>query len=323
MTHAIRLHSHGGPEVLAWEEIELPPPATGEARIRHTAIGLNFLDIYHRTGLYPNAVPHGIGSEGAGVVEDVAPDVSELKRGDRVAYAGGPPGSYAERRNIPAHRLVKLPDAIDDRTAAAMMLKGMTAEYLLRRTYRVQPGDTVLIHAAAGGVGLILCQWAKYLDATVIGTVGSDDKARLARDNGCDHPIVYTRENFRERVAALTNGKGVAAVYDSIGKDTFADSLACLRPLGTMVLFGQSSGVVPPFDIGLLSAKSLFLTRPTLNTYTAHRPDLLAIAHDLFDAVAGGAVKIQVNQTYALKDAAQAHRDLEGRKTTGSTLLLP
>ncbi len=324
MTHAIRFHQTGGPEVLRWEEVELLALKPNEARVRHHAVGLNFIDIYHRTGLYPVALPAGIGIEGAGVVEAVGGEVAELVPGDRVAYAGGPLGAYSEARNIPADRLVKLPDAIDFKTAAAMMLQGMTAQYLLRRTYRVQPGDTILLHAAAGGVGLILCQWAKALGATVIGTVGSDAKAALAKAHGCDHTIVYTRENFTERVRAITGGAGVPVVYDSIGKDTFMGSLDCLRPLGMMVSFGNASGPVPPVDLSILAPKgSLFVTRPTLMTYTALRSDLVGCAAELFGMVTSGKVKIEVNQSYALKDAAQAQADLAARKTTGSTVLLP
>ncbi len=324
MSHAIRFHRTGGPEVLQWEAVEPPPPAAGEVRIRHHAIGLNYIDTYHRSGLYPVPLPSGLGVEGAGVVEAVAAGVTDLAPGDRVAYAGGPPGAYAEVRNIPADRLVKLPDAISFEQAAAMMLQGLTAQYLLRRTCRVQAGDTILIHAAAGGVGLIVCQWAKALGATVIGTVGSDAKAVLARAHGCDHPIVYTRENFAARVRELTGGKGVAVVYDSIGKDTFMDSLSCLRPLGMMVLFGAASGPVPPFDCNLLAQRgSLFLTRPSVFTYTAQRADLLAMSAELFDIAGSGKVQIEISQRYALRDAAQAHRDLEARRTTGSTILLP
>lgn len=323
-SHAIRFHQTGGPEVLRWEELSLPELQAKEARVRHHAVGLNFIDIYHRIGMYPLPLPSGLGIEGAGVVEAVGSDVTEVAPGDRVAYAGGPLGAYSEARNIPADRLVKLPDAIDFNTAAAMMLQGMTAQYLLRRTYRVQPGDTILLHAAAGGVGLILCQWAKALGATVIGTVGNDAKAALAKAHGCDHTIVYTRENFTERVKAITNGAGVPVIYDSIGKDTFMGSLDCLRPLGMMVSFGSASGPVPPFDLAILAPKgSLFVTRPTIATYTAKRGDLLQSANELFEIVNSGKVKIEVNQTYALKDAAAAQTDLADRKTTGSTVLLP
>ena len=324
MPHAIRIHQNGGPEVLSWEAVDVPAPAPGEANIRHHAVGLNFIDTYHRTGLYPLALPSGIGMEGAGVVEAVGEGVSELKVGDRVAYAGGPLGAYAEVRNIPAHRLLKLPDSISFETGAAMMLQGLTAAYLLRKTYRVQAGDAVLIQAAAGGVGLIASQWARALGATVIGTVGSPAKAELAKAHGCHHVINYSTENFTQRVREITGGEGVAVVYDGVGKDTFAGSLDCLRPMGMMVTFGNASGPVPPLDLIQLSQKgSLFVTRPTLMNYTAKREDLVALGRELFDVVVSGQVKIEVNQRYALKDAAQAHRDLEARKTTGSTILIP
>jgi NADPH2:quinone reductase len=322
MTSAIRIHQTGGPEVMRWEKIEVSKPGSGEVRLRHTAVGLNYIDVYQRSGLYPIQTPATPGLEAAGVVEEVGADVSELKVGDRVAYASPPMGAYAEARLMPADRLVKLPDSISDRQAAAMMLRGMTARYLLRQTYVVKRGDRILVHAAAGGVGLILCQWAKHLGATVLGTVGSDEKAALAKTHGCDHPIVYTREDFVARVIELTNGEKVAVVYDSVGKDTFMKSLDCLRPMGMMVSFGQSSGPVAPFDIGILSAKgSLFLTRPTLMKYIEQREDLVANSRDLFDVVRQGLVKIEIGQTYPLKDAALAHRDLEARKTTGSTVL--
>lgn len=324
MTHAIRFHQAGGPEVLRWEDVEVPAPQAAEATVRHHAVGLNFVDIYYRTGLYPAPVPSGIGLEGAGVVTAVGSAVTDLKPGDRVAYAGGPLGAYSEARNIPADRLVKLPDAIPFEAAAAMMLQGMTAQYLLRRTYRVQPGDTILIHAAAGGVGLIVCQWAKALGATVIGTVGSDEKAALAKAHGCDHAIVYSRENFSQRVREITGGAGVPVVYDSIGKDTFTGSLDCLRPLGMMVTFGNASGPVPPFDLVELSKRgSLFITRPSLFAYSASRDDLVNMASELFDVVGSGKVKIEVRQTYPLQDAASAQTDLAARKTTGSTILTP
>jgi NADPH2:quinone reductase len=282
------------------------------------------VDTYHRSGLYPLSLPGGLGSEGAGVVEAVGAGVTHVRPGDRVAYAGGPPGSYAEVRLMPADRLVKPPEAIGDRQAAAMMLKGMTVQYLLRRTYPVQPGETVLFHAAAGGVGLIACQWLKALGATTIGTVGSDPKAELARAHGCDHAVVYTREDFARRVREITGGRGVPVVYDSVGKSTFAGSLDCLRPRGLLVSFGNASGPVPPFELGVLAQKgSLYVTRPTLATYTATRADLEATAKDLFDVVLSGKVKVEVRHTYALKDAAQAHRDLEARKTTGAIVLLP
>jgi len=325
MSKAMRIHQYGGPEVLRWEEVEVGDPGPGQVRVRHGAVGLNYIDIYHRTGLYPlPALPWTLGMEGAGRVEAVGEGVTEFQVGDRVAYASPPVGAYAETRLIAADRVVALPDAIDDRTAAAMMLQGMTAHYLLRRTYRVQPGDTILLHAAAGGVGLIASQWARSLGATVIGTVGSDEKAELARAHGCHHVIVYSRENFVERVREITHGQGVAVVYDSVGKDTFMGSLDCLQPMGMMVSFGNASGPAPPFEPGILAAKgSLFFTRPTLMTYTAKREDLVASAGELFYVVGSGAVNIEVRQTYPLADAAQAHRDLEARKTTGSTVLLP
>lgn len=324
MPHAIRIHQTGGPEVLRWEEVDVPAPAAGEATVRHVAVGLNFIDVYHRTGLYPLPLPSGIGLEGAGVVEAVGEGVTEVAVGDRVAYAGGPIGAYAEIRNIPAHRLLKLPESIAFNTAAAMMLQGLTAAYLLRRTYRVQPGDAVLIHAAAGGVGLIATQWAKALGATVIGTVGSPAKGELARAHGCDHVINYSTENFSQRVREITGGEGVAVVYDGVGKDTFAGSLDSLRPMGMMVTYGNASGPVPPLDLLQLTQKgSLYVTRPTLMQYTAKREDLVAFGSELFDIVGAGKVRIEVNQSYALSDAAQAHRDLEARKTTGSTILLP
>ncbi|RMD62088.1 MAG: quinone oxidoreductase [Alphaproteobacteria bacterium] len=324
MTKAIRIHKPGGPEALVWEDVEVGEPGPGEVRIRHTAIGLNFIDVYHRTGLYPLEYPSGLGMEAAGVVEAVGEGVRDLRPGDRVAYASPPVGAYAEARLMPADRVVRLPDEIDDRTAAAMMLQGMTVQYLIRRTYRVQKGDTVLFHAAAGGVGLIACQWLKHLGATVIGTVGSAAKAELARAHGCTHAINYREEDFVARVKELTGGEGVPVVYDSVGRDTFDGSLQCLRPLGLMVSFGNASGPVPPFDLGRLAQLgSLYITRPTLMTYTAKREDLVASANELFQVVLSGAVKIEINQTYPLKDAAQAHRDLEARRTTGSTILLP
>lgn len=322
MTSAIRVHETGGPEVLKWEQVSVAEPGPGQVRLRHGAVGLNFIDVYFRIGLYPTELPFTPGLEASGVVEAVGDGVTELSAGDRVAYAAPPVGAYSEMRLMPADRLVKVPDGVSDEVAAAMMLKGMTAHYLLRRTYRVKAGDTILFHAAAGGVGLIACQWAKHLGATVIGTVGSDEKAELAAAHGCDHPIVYTRENFVERVKAITGGEGVPVVYDSVGKDTFMNSLDCLRPLGIMVLFGQSSGPVPPIDPGILAPKgSLFLTRPTLMTYTAKRDDLVVAAEELFEVVQSGAVKLEINQRFALKDAAEAHRALEARQTTGSTIL--
>lgn len=325
MTKAIRIHATGGPEVMRWEDIEVGEPGPGEVRLRHHAVGLNFIDVYHRTGLYPlPSLPVVLGLEGAGEVEAVGTGVEGLAPGDRVAYAGGPPGGYAEARLIPAHRLVKLPDAIEYQTAAAMMLQGMTAQYLLHRTYPVRSGQTILLHAAAGGVGLLAAQWAKHLGATVIGTVGSEAKAELARNHGCDHVINYRTENFVERVREITDGQGVPVAYDAVGKDTFMGSLDCLSPLGMLVSFGQASGPVEPFNVVMLSTKgSLYLTRPTMMTYTAKREDLVAIAQDLFDVVGSGAVRVEVNQTYPLAEAATAHRDLEARRTTGSTVLLP
>jgi NADPH2:quinone reductase len=324
MTHAIRFHKTGGPEVLVWEEVNVGKPGPGEARIRHTAVGLNFVDIYYRSGLYPVKLPSGLGGEAAGVVEEVGPGVTDLKPGDRVAYGAAPIGAYAEERLIPADRLLKLPDGIDDKTAAAMMLKGLTTQYLIRQTYRVKAGDTILLHAAAGGVGLILGQWAKYLGATVIGTVGSDEKAKLAAAHGCAHTINYSREDFVARVKEITDGKNVAVVYDSVGQTTFMKSLDCLRPRGLMVSFGQSSGVVPPFSINILSGKgSLYVTRPTLATYIARREDLEAAARLLFDVLASGAVRCEVKRTFKLADAAAAHRALGQRETTGSSILLP
>jgi len=323
MTHAIRVHKTGGPEVLSWDEVEIGAPGAGEVRLRQTAVGLNFIDVYGRKGVYPLNLPSSLGGEGAGVVEALGPGVTDLKVGDRVAYGNAPIGSYAEARLIPASRLVKLPAGIADQQAAAIMLKGLTAQYLLRQTYRVKPGETILFHAAAGGVGLLACQWAKHLGATVIGTVGSEAKAKLARAHGCDHVIDYTREDFVKRVAEITGGKKLPVVYDSVGKDTFMKSLDCIAPLGLMVSFGQSSGLVEPFSINLLTAKgSLYVTRPTLGDYAAGTERLRAMAKELFEVVASGAVKIEIGQTYKLKDAAQAHRDLEARKTTGSTVML-
>jgi len=324
MTHAIVIHQTGGPDVLKWESYEPGSPKPGEALIRHEAVGVNFIDVYHRTGLYPlAALPAVLGMEGAGIVEAVGEGVVDIQSGDRVAYAGVPPGAYAEKRTIPAHRLVKVPEVIDLKTAAGMMLRGMTARYLLKGCFPVTRGTTLLIHAAAGGVGSIVCQWAKSLGAVVIGTVGSEEKAELARQNGCDYPVLYTHETWPQAVRKVTDDKGVDVVFDSVGQATFMASLTCLRPMGMMVTFGQSSGSVPPVDLSILAQKgSLFLTRPTLMTYTAEREDLLAHANDLFEVVAQGTVKIQVGQTYALKDVKQAHLDLEGRKTTGSTVLI-
>lgn len=321
MVHAIRIHAHGGPEVLQWEPVELGAPGPGEARIRQKAVGLNYIDVYHRTGLYGLAtLPAVIGMEGAGVVAAVGPGVADLEIGDRVAYAGVL-GGYAEERLIAADRLVKLPEAIGFETAAAMMLKGMTARYLFRETYRVGPGTVVLFHAAAGGVGLIACQWAKALGATLIGTVGSEDKARIAKAHGATHVINYRDEDFVARAMEITGGEGCDVVYDSIGKDTFPASLACLKPKGLWVSVGNASGPVPPFELSLLKG-SLFATRPTLMAYTEKRADLLANAAELFEMVARGSIEIRVNQTYRLGDAARAHRDIEARRTTGSTVLV-
>jgi NADPH2:quinone reductase len=323
MPHVIRIDQNGGPEQMRWEEVTVGEPGPGEVRVRNTAVGLNFIDTYHRSGLYPLPLPMVLGSEGAGVVEAVGPKVKEFKVGDRVAYAQ-PIGAYAEVLIRPVARLVKIPAGIKDETAAAMMLKGMTAWYLCRRTYRVKKGDTIVVHAAAGGVGQILCQWAKHLGATVIGTVGSDEKVALAKKVGCKHVVVMSREKLSERVKAITKGKGVPVVYDGVGKDTFIESLDCLQPRGVMASFGNASGAVPPVNIGILAQKgSLFLTRPTLVNYTSSREDLLAAARELFAVVKKGAVKIAINQRYPLREAAQAHRDLESRKTTGSTVLLP
>lgn len=325
MNHAIKIYQTGGPEVLLWEEHDLGKPGPGEARIVHEAVGLNFIDVYHRKGLYPlPALPAVLGLEGAGVVEMVGEDVTDLTKGDRVAYAGVPPGAYSETRCIPAHRLVKLPEGISTRDAAGIMLQGMTARYLLRGCYPVQAGSTILVHAASGGVGTILCQWAEHIGATTIGTVGSREKAAMAGKNGCTHTVLYQEEDFATAVQEITKGRGVDVVYDSVGQSTFLKSLDCLRPMGTVVSFGQSSGPVEPINVGLLGAKgSLFLTRPSLMNYTAARDDLVAHARDLFEVVMSGAVRMHILQEYALKDAAHAHRDLEARKTSGSTILLP
>ena len=324
MAGVVRVHETGGPEVLKFEQAEVGRPGPGQARLRQTAVGLNFIDVYVRSGLYPpQSLPFTPGMEGAGVVEEVGEGVTDIAAGQRVAYAG-PIGAYAEERLIPADRLVPIPDGISDEQAAAMMLKGLTAHYLLRRTFRVQSGQTILFHAAAGGVGLIACQWAKHLGATVIGTVGSEQKAELARAHGCDHPIRYDQEDLVARVREITGGKGVPVVYDSVGQSTFQKSLDCLAPLGMMVSFGQSSGKVPPLDTGILAQKgSLYLTRPTLVTYVAARADLLSAARELFEVVQSGAVRIEIHQRFALRDAAEAHRALEGRKTTGSSILQP
>jgi NADPH2:quinone reductase len=323
MVHAIRIHQNGGPEVMQWESVEVGEPGPGQVRLKQHAVGVNYIDTYQRSGLYKMPLPFITGNEGAGEVVAVGPGVTEFKVGDRGAYAS-PVGSYAEERLMPVDRLVKLPDSIDYKTGAAMMLQGMTVRYLLRQTYKVDKNTTMLLHAAAGGIGLIASQWAKHLGATIIGTVSTPDKAELAKAAGCTHVINYKTEDFVKRTRELTNGQGVDVVYDAVGKDTFPGSLDCLKPLGLFVSFGNASGPIGNFDILMLSAKgSLYATRPTLVTYTAKREDLLANANELFDVVSKGIVKINVNHTYPLKDAAQAHRDLEGRKTTGSIVLLP
>jgi NADPH:quinone reductase len=325
MSKAIRIYKTGGPEVLKWENTDVKAPGYGEAKILHKAIGLNYIDVYGRTGLYPlPSLPHTLGIEAAGVVEAVGEGVNNVVIGDRIAYVISPPGAYSEKRIVPANRLIKLPDEVSEETAAAMMLKGMTAQYLLNQTYNLKAGDHILIHAAAGGVGLIVCQWAKHLGAKVIGTVGSKEKAVIAESHGCDNTIVYTQENFKDRVLEITKGKGVDVVYDSIGKSTFMDSLDSLRPLGMMVTFGNATGPITPFSPKILAAKgSLFLTRPTIFTYIAKRENMISMATDLFKIVSSGAVNIKINQTYKLSDAAQAHSDLEARKTTGSTIFIP
>jgi NADPH2:quinone reductase len=324
MTTAIRFHQHGGPEVLQVEDLDPGKPEAGEAQVRHTAIGLNYIDVYDRTGLYPAALPSGLGREAAGVITALGRRVRGFKVGDRVAYVISKPGAYSEVRNVPAERVVKVPRGISDEEAAALMLKGLTAHYLLRRTYRVARGDSILVHAAAGGVGLLLCQWAKSLGAKVIGVVGSDAKAELARRNGCKHVLILGRDALAAEVRKLTRNEGVAAVYDSVGKDTFMDSLDCLRPLGMMVTYGNASGPPPAVSPLELSKRgSLFLTRPTLFNYIATRPALDAAARELFAAVKSRAIRVTIGQRYALTEAAQAHRDLEGRRTTGSTVLIP
>jgi NADPH2:quinone reductase len=323
MTKAIRIHETGGPEKMIWEDVEVGKPGPGEALVKVNVAGFNFVDIYFRIGLYPQALPGGIGNEGAGVIEALGRGVKGFKVGDRVAWGTAPPGSYAERCVIKADMLVPLPKAIGDEEAAAMMLKGMTAEYLLRRTYKVKKGDVILVHAAAGGVGLILCQWAKALGATVIGTVSTDEKAALAKKHGCKYPVVTPREDFVAVVQKVTKGKGVPVVYDSVGKDTFDKSMECLAPLGMLALFGQSSGVVPPVNPAILAKRATFLTRPTLFVYNARRDDLLASARALFAVVKSGKVKIRVNHTYKMAEAAKAHEDVAARKTTGSVVLVP
>lgn len=322
-THAIRIHRTGGPEVLSWDEIPLSPPGEGELLLRQTAVGLNFIDTYHRSGLYPLELPAVLGREATGIVEGVGAGVADFREGDRVAYALHP-GAYSERRTIPAARVIPLPDDVDDRIAAGAMLKGLTAHYLLRRTYKVRAGETILIHAAAGGVGLIACQWARHLGARVIGTVGSEEKAALARAHGCEIAIRYDRENFVARVREITEGRGLPVVYDSVGRETFEGSLDCLAPFGLMVSFGQSSGAIPPLNLGILAQKgSLYVTRPTLATHIAERADLLAAAGELLGLLGSGAIRVAIGQSYPLAEAARAHRDLEARATRGSTLLIP
>jgi NADPH:quinone reductase len=323
MVHAVRIHQQGGPEVLKWESVDVPAPGPGQVRLKQHGVGVNYIDVYQRSGLYKMPLPFVAGSEGAGEVIAVGPGVTDFKVGDRGAYAGAP-GGYAEERVMPADRLVKLPDSIDYKTAAAMMLQGMTVRYLLRETYKVGKGTTMLLHAAAGGIGLIASQWARHLGATIIGTVSTSDKAALAKEHGCTHVINYKTEDFVKRTKEITNGQGVDVVYDAVGKDTYPASLDCLKPLGLWVSFGNASGAITNFDLLGLSAKgSLYATRPSLGTYVAKRADLLANAADLFDVVGKGIVKINVNHTYPLKEAAQAHRDLEARKTTGSIVLMP
>ena len=325
MGKAFRFYQHGAPEVLQWEDVDVPPPAAGQVRMRNTAVAVNYRDVLIRRGIHEvRAFPSGIGLESAGVVEAVGPGVTDIAVGDRIACVAGPDGAYAETRNVPAARAVKLPDGIDDRTAASMMVRGMTARYLLHDVYAVKRGDTILVHAAAGGVGLILCQWAKHLGATVVGTVSTDDKAAVARAHGCDHPIVYTREDFSERVTDITKGEGVAVVYDSVGRTTFEGSMRSLRRRGVLASYGEASGdpePVPPRKLGQLG--SIWLTHPSLPDYTATRADLLNTATDLFAMVQSGKVKIEISHTYALRDAPQAHADLEARKTTGSIVLIP
>ncbi|WP_118182157.1 quinone oxidoreductase family protein [Paraburkholderia phosphatilytica] len=324
MSKAIRFEKTGGPDVMQWVDVEVGEPGENEIRLRQTAVGLNYIDVYFRTGLYPLPLPGGLGMEAAGEVTALGAGVTSLKLGDRVAYVARPPGAYAQERVLPAAAVVKLPDGISDEQAASAMLQGLTAQYLLRRTYRVKPGDTILIQAAAGGVGLLVCQWAKALGATVIGTVGSDEKAEMARAHGCDHAIVYTRENFTKRVKEITNGAGVPVVYDSIGKDTFTASLDCLAPLGLFVSFGNASGPLPPIDSSEFAGRgSLFFTRPTLFTYMAKRSDYEAMSAELFDVIASGKVKTSINQRYPLAEVGKAHAALESRGTTGSTILLP
>jgi NADPH2:quinone reductase len=323
MTRAIRLHAPGGPEAMKLEDVSLPAPGPGEVRLRQTAVGVNFIDVYHRSGVYPLPLPSGLGTEGAGVVEAVGPSVAGLAPGDRVAYAASVPGAYAEAVVMPADRLVRIPEGVSDEQAASVMLKGMTVQYLVTQTYRVRRGDTVLLHAAAGGVGLIACQWLDALGATVIGTVGTDEKAALARAHGCRHAIVYSRERFRERVMEITEGRGVEVVYDSVGRDTIEDSFACLKPLGTLALFGASSGAVESVPVAWIQKGSHFFTRPSLFAYIATPAELARRAADVFEVLRAGRVKVNVGARYRLADAAQAHRDLEARRSTGSLLLVP
>lgn len=324
MTKAIRMQQVGGPEVMEYVDVDLPEPGAGEALVRQKACGLNFIDVYFRTGLYPQPLPGGLGMEGAGIVEAVGPGVSHIKPGDRVAYAGRPLGAYAEARVMPVDGLVRLPEGISFETAAAMMLQGLTVQYLFHRTFPLKGGETILFHAAAGGVGLIACQWARAIGVTMIGTVGSDEKAAVAKAHGCTHVINYNTENFVERVREITEGKGVPVVYDSIGKDTFKGSLDCLAPLGMMVSFGSASGPVPEFSLNELASRgSLFITRPSLMSYTAKRSDLEQMAAQLFAMIESGKVKVDIRQRYQLSEVVQAHRDLEARKTTGSTILIP
>lgn len=324
MSKSIRIHRTGGPDVLQWEDVTLPVPKEGEVLVRHTAIGVNYIDTYHRSGLYPLALPSGLGLEAAGVVEAIGPGVAHVKVGDRVAYAGGPAGAYAEARVMPAHPLVKISDTVSDDEAASILLQGMTAQYLIRRTYPVKAGDTVLWHAAAGGVGLIACQWLNALGVNVIGTVGSEEKAAIAKAHGCSHTILYRKEDVPARVHEITKGVGVPVVFDSVGKDTWDMSLSCLRPFGLMVSFGNASGAVPPIDLAQLAGKgSLFVTRPILATYTAKRSDLEATAREVFRAVESEQIKVIIGQTYPLRDAAKAHEDLQARRTVGSSLLRP
>ena len=325
MSYALRIHQTGGPDVFRWEKISLDTPAGKNVLIRHTAIGVNYIDTYHRAGLYPLPLfPATLGVEGVGVVENIGEEVEEVAIGDRVGYCSGPLGGYAQSRLIPAEHLIPLPDWLSDQNAASCLLQGLTARYLVRQTYPIQQGDTILIHAAAGGVGLLLCQWARHLGARVLGTVSSQEKADRAKAHGCTHPILYTQESFREKVKDITQGQGVSVVYDSVGKETFLDSLDCVKPLGTLVSFGQSSGKIPPFDISLLAAKgSLFLTRPTLFSYVSQRPVLLESAAELFSLIQNNVLRVGPTQTFPLQEARQAHISLEQRATTGSTILIP